>query len=340
MAPDATPDQQEESTAPTLEPLNSPPPPQQQQQAALLISSENANNSERSAVVLALFGPSVGPCVGDFATNYGRVNGRLYAATKAILFYSNLFGFERRLLLRFSDVEHIDAYRLTSIKISMVDCEDHVFRKFPNRDAVLEILKELLPKRFGETATATRSLLVSAMTADTTPEGSQHNMNTNMTMTMTLEDGESQEEGPLRPHLSSELTPEPSEASPSTTSKSLRPRSQSVPLLQSPSEHFREDPPPPPPRRTNSTISSSSAQLAPPPQPTNDSVKRSVQRTTTTDETAMIIPDNFDMQTAWDHAKRPYDEIALEVSKRRSDRRFVVAQVSLSHNCFHGWMVN
>jgi hypothetical protein len=103
-----------------------------------------SSNNERSAVVLALFGPSVGPSVGDFSTSYNRVNGRLYASTKAILFYSNLFGFERRLCLQLSDVTDIDFYRATSIRVSMVDCEDYIFKRIQDRDHVLSILKELL----------------------------------------------------------------------------------------------------------------------------------------------------------------------------------------------------
>jgi GRAM domain len=111
----------------------------------------NGNNAkqhqERSAVVLALFGRTVGLCVGDFSTTYyHRANGRLYAATHAILFYSNLFGFERRLCLRFSDIETIERYRSTSIKITMVDYEDHIFRKFVNREHVLQLLTDLHDK--------------------------------------------------------------------------------------------------------------------------------------------------------------------------------------------------
>jgi len=110
---------------------------QQQQQ------HHHQHNHDRSAVVWSLFGKTVGPCVGDFSTTYFRASGRLYASTHAILFYSNLFGFERRLCLRLSDIDMIEAYRSTSIRISMVDCEDHIFRKFTNRERVLQILTDL-----------------------------------------------------------------------------------------------------------------------------------------------------------------------------------------------------
>ena len=106
--------------------------------------ASNNSNTERSAVVMTVFGPSVGPCIGDFSTTYNRVNGRLYASTKAILFYSNLFGFERRLCLLLSEVTTIEIFRSTSIRISTIDCEEYIFKKFQNRDHVVSILLNIL----------------------------------------------------------------------------------------------------------------------------------------------------------------------------------------------------
>ena len=105
-----------------------------------ILPTTDIGSNERSAVVMALFGPSVGPCLGDFSTTYNRVNGRLYASVRAVLFYSNLFGFERRLCLQLSDVTDIEAFRSTSIRVSTVDCEEYIFKKFQDRDHVLSIL--------------------------------------------------------------------------------------------------------------------------------------------------------------------------------------------------------
>lgn len=171
-------------------------------------------SSDGSAVVLALFGPSVGPCVGDFSTTYNRVNGRLYAATKALLFYSNLFGFERRMCLQLSDVTDLELFGLTSIRVSMVDCEEHIFKKITHRVAVLELLKELVLRSAssGEDAT-TRNWSLRL------PDP------VNSTIHTSADDEESSNEEDLtRPHLSSE----PSAGVPSPPS---RPRSQSVPML-------------------------------------------------------------------------------------------------------------
>jgi hypothetical protein len=85
----------------------------------------------------------VGPCCGDFATSYNRINGRLYVAKNAILFYSNLFGFERRLHLLASDIIDISLSGSTSIRIVMVDCEEYIFKKISSRQSVLGLLRDV-----------------------------------------------------------------------------------------------------------------------------------------------------------------------------------------------------
>jgi hypothetical protein len=266
-------------------------------------------NNERSAVVLALFGPTVGPCVGDFSTTYNRVNGRLYASTKAILFYSNLFGFERRLCLQLSDVEEIESYKSTSIRISMVDCEDHVFKKFPNRDAVLSVLKELVGEYSGGITTVDtfRTLPLSTSGRNSNSDDASD------------EEAERRPDEPLRPHLGSELTPEPLEPS-SWTQK--RPRAQSVPLLRrAQSERlllFKQsnsapEEKPRPPRRVKSTVSIKHQQFEPHQQSNSDSQTK--ERSKSLGE-SRGIPD-FDMEKAWNETKQPFTEFALEVSLKR-----------------------
>ena len=207
--------------------MATPPAP-----ATTPVKSTTEPNNERSAVVLALFGPSVGPCVGDFSTTYNRVNGRLYASTKAILFYSNLFGFERRLCLQLNDVEIIEAYRATSIRVLLVDCEDYIFRRFSNRDSVLSLLQQLLrehdyPSGAGNNTTIlTREL--SLPVSDET-EGSDFDL-----------------EGPLRPHLNSEIIPEPVAIPPPAVDPSPR---DSTNDRNSPRPRARARSVPPPKRR-------------------------------------------------------------------------------------------
>lgn len=100
---------------------------------------------ERSSteIVHALFGPAVGACWGDFSCNYNRQQGRLYAASKALLFYSNLFGFERRICMMLLDVEEISLYRTTSVRIAMVDGEEFIFKSLAERTFVVKLLEDL-----------------------------------------------------------------------------------------------------------------------------------------------------------------------------------------------------
>ena len=103
----------------------------------------NASLSASSDIVKALFGASVGPCWGDFFCTYNRIRGRLYATSQAILFYTNLLGFERRICLIFREIVHMELYRTTSIRINTVDCETYVFRSFNDRQQVLHLLNGL-----------------------------------------------------------------------------------------------------------------------------------------------------------------------------------------------------
>lgn len=100
---------------------------------------------ERSTteIVQNLFGTVVGPCWADCSCSYQRHHGRLYVSSKAVCFYSNLFGFERRLCLFLADLDQLELYRTTSIRISMVDGEDFVFKSLPYREDIFKILLEL-----------------------------------------------------------------------------------------------------------------------------------------------------------------------------------------------------
>lgn len=99
--------------------------------------------SASTDIVHAIFGPSVGPCRAAFTCNYQRIHGRLYLSTRAVLFYSILFGYERRLCLPLDDITELTTYRTTSIRIEMVDCEVHIFKTLKDRDHVLQLILSL-----------------------------------------------------------------------------------------------------------------------------------------------------------------------------------------------------
>jgi len=94
-------------------------------------------------IVHLLFGTSVGRCWGDFSCSHYRQRGRLYAASNAIAFYSNLFVFERRICLHLDDVTDIKAFRTTSIQITTVEGEQYIFKSFQNRELVVLLLLQL-----------------------------------------------------------------------------------------------------------------------------------------------------------------------------------------------------
>lgn len=94
-------------------------------------------------IVHTLFGNAVGRCWGDFSCSHYRQRGRLYAASNAIGFYSNLFSFERRICLHLDDVSDIQAFRTTSIQVTTVEGEQYIFKSFENRELVVLLLLQL-----------------------------------------------------------------------------------------------------------------------------------------------------------------------------------------------------
>lgn len=94
-------------------------------------------------IVRALFGSAVGECWGDYFCTHNRIRGRLYATSLAVLFHSNLLGFERRICLRYCEIVEMELFRTTSIRITMFDSEQYVLRSFNDRVQVLRMLKGL-----------------------------------------------------------------------------------------------------------------------------------------------------------------------------------------------------
>jgi len=113
------------------------------------VTSSSADHVELSTspatteIVQSLFGPTVGPCWGDVSCQHNRVRGRLYASSSAVLFYSNLFGFEKKIRLDWPDVIIMELYRNTSILISLQDCQEFIFKGIEDRENVLGLLNEL-----------------------------------------------------------------------------------------------------------------------------------------------------------------------------------------------------
>ena len=125
-----------------MHPRRSPPQPTPQPQ------SQYKSNSSTTDIVHSMFGPSVGLCMGDFTCQYNRITGRLYACTEAILFYSNLFGFEKKFYFRYEDVLQMQLYRETSIQVSVQEAHatshyDYTFKGFSDRIQTLRLIISL-----------------------------------------------------------------------------------------------------------------------------------------------------------------------------------------------------
>jgi hypothetical protein len=92
--------------------------------------------------IALLFGPGYGP-LAHFACTHNRLGGRLYATSDAVLFYSSLLGFEKRIKLLLRDIRSLDLCRTTSIELSLHDGEIFTFRSFADREHVLRVLQTI-----------------------------------------------------------------------------------------------------------------------------------------------------------------------------------------------------
>ncbi len=86
---------------------------------------DNTNNTNfTTEIVRGLFGPNIAPIHSTHKCTHQRVSGRLYIAPNALCFYSNIFGFERKLLIRIVDITFAGLTRSTSIIIRSKCCID------------------------------------------------------------------------------------------------------------------------------------------------------------------------------------------------------------------------
>ena len=300
------------STPPTLSSTKIVSPPR-----TLNTSTQSHSNTgpftegtvERSAVVLALFGASVGPCVGDFSTSYNRVNGRLYVAKNAILFYSNLFGFERRLHLVAADIVEITLFGSTSIRIAMVDCEEYIFKKIANRTSVLALLRDVCREAGGLKKTAVNNL-------------SSHNSAEDLSLNLNdahTQGGVGENASSNRPHLSSESTDSMFEESQSSDGefrmiqRGNRRRAQSAPSLAKDERQADYQQSESPSRSFFGTFTTSSASLSSPKDssPAN-TFAGSSEEILSLGINSRDIVDSDDIDD-WKKKSKPLSEIALKV---------------------------
>jgi len=123
------------------------------------------DNIQKCEVVQNLFGSNVGPVLSSNRCSHERISGRLYVASNALCFYSNILGFERKLMIRVVDITFAGLTRSTSIvirskksarinsentalenQIGHVFEEEHVFRSFRDREALLQVLIAIVSK--------------------------------------------------------------------------------------------------------------------------------------------------------------------------------------------------
>lgn len=106
----------------------------------------------------------MGDVIQDLQCSYQRQSGRLYISTGGLFFYSNLFGFEKRIGIKYEHAVQIETIRTTSLVIkTIVDApddgegsssskgEEYIFSSFDNRELVLDTIKRYHTKLLGPT---------------------------------------------------------------------------------------------------------------------------------------------------------------------------------------------
>jgi hypothetical protein len=109
-----------------------------------LASSTNSKQAYTTEIVKALGGPA-GDVVHNVPCSYQRQAGRLYVSTDGLFFYSNLFGFEKRIRLNYDQALEITKVRTTTLLVRTVEGEEFAFRSFDNRELVLETIRRYHP---------------------------------------------------------------------------------------------------------------------------------------------------------------------------------------------------
>mmetsp|Transcript_26517 Transcript_26517/g.76547 ORF Transcript_26517/g.76547 Transcript_26517/m.76547 type:complete len:616 (-) Transcript_26517:1544-3391(-) len=124
-------------------------------------------------IVRAIFGPMIGAVVGDYFCTHKRTNGRMYIATNAICYYSNLFSSESKYVFRFADMVEVTKVKSNGICIATKTTngtdakQQHNFRSFRDRDAVYQIICRL----HSESTDATSAGVVGVSNTSRPPPG-------------------------------------------------------------------------------------------------------------------------------------------------------------------------
>ena len=118
------------------------PPIDQKSTISQALRSTPSKDGGPTDVALLMHASEVGSLV-DFQCTHRRIRGRLYATEDAILFYSNLLGFETRISIFLADIRAMQLCRSTSIELHLCDGEVYTFRSFPDRERALDVIKTL-----------------------------------------------------------------------------------------------------------------------------------------------------------------------------------------------------
>jgi len=106
--------------------------------------SSSTKQAYTTEIVKALFGDGdsspIGDVVDDFSCSFQRQAGRLYVSTEGLFFFSNLFGFEKKIRINYKQALGITIARTTSLSVTTMEGEEFVFRSFENRENVLNII--------------------------------------------------------------------------------------------------------------------------------------------------------------------------------------------------------
>lgn len=102
----------------TSEPVLRPSPTSQDS------SKPSAQQQQAAEIVRSLFG-DVGKVVGIFSCSVARQSGRLYVSTQGLFFYSNLFGFEKKICIRYEETVELIMYRSTSLFVRTSSGDEH-----------------------------------------------------------------------------------------------------------------------------------------------------------------------------------------------------------------------
>lgn len=123
----------------------------------------------QTVTVRSIFGDDVGPVLSSHFCSYHRQLGKMYISSNSICYYSNILGFERKIMIKIKDIKYASLHRTTSIMIRSLSnnesllaasenqeneeqqqtLEEHIFRSFSDRQGVLLIIFDVYKQLMG-----------------------------------------------------------------------------------------------------------------------------------------------------------------------------------------------